>query len=241
MIKVYELLVCVKLKKDIFLKNMAEEMSIAINHLLKNDKELSIVHKNKKVNNYTYSLLNPIEKGNPNYTKDNECFFTIRTIDREFANKMEDLLYDIENNLFTTIRVTTQRLSDDTINLLYSVTPTTLIITNDKPKCALTTDISLDFLKQRILNNTFKKYNEFLNEEVEPVDFIEKLEFMNNNNYASSYKGGYILGFKVRIFVKNDKKSQEFAKLILGCGLLEKNSLSFGYCNYDLKQRRDNQ
>lgn len=238
MVKIYELLVCVKLKKNIFLKNMAEEMSIAINHLLKYDEELSAIHKNEKVNNYCYSLLNPTEKGNPNYEKGSEYFFSIRTIDRDFAFKMEDLLYDVENNLFETVRVTTQRINADVITNIYSLTPSTLILKGDKPKCALTTDIDEDFLKERIMKNTFKKYSEFIGNDFEPVDFIEKIEFMSQKNYPSSYKGGYIIGFKVRMVLKEDKQSQEFVRLILGCGLLEKNSLSFGYCNYDLKQRR---
>lgn len=238
MVRIYELLVYVRLKKNVFLKNMAEEMSIAINHLLKYDDELSAIHKNEKVNNYCYSLLNPSEKGNPNYEKGLEYFFSIRTIDREFANKIEDLLYDVENNLFETIRVTTQRLNNDVITHIYSLTPITLILGGDKPKCALTIDIDEEFLKQRILKNTFKKYAEFVNKDFEPVDFIDRVEFINDNNYPSSYKGGYIIGFKVRVFLKEDTYSQEFARLLLGCGLLEKNSLSFGYCNYDFKQRR---
>lgn len=238
MIKVYEMLVFVKLKKSIHLKNMAVEISSVLNHLFKQDIKLATNHKNGKFNNYCYSLLNPIEKGNPNYEKGSECFFSIRSIDRDFIFRIEDSLYDCENNLFETIRVTTQRLNLENIKRLYSITPSVSIVDRYTGMCALAEEVDNEYIKDRILVNTFKKYKEFINENIEPFDFIESVEFISNNNYTSNYKGGYIIGFKLRVSLKEDEKSQDFGRIILGCGLLEKNSLSFGYCGYDLKQRR---
>ena len=150
---------------------------------------------------------------------------------------MEDLLYDIENNLFETIRVTTQRiLNNENLGYLWSITPTLLTITEDNVKRYwLANNDELDFVKERILNNTYKKYKEFISEDIKEIDFIEKVELLNTNNYVANYKNGCLLGSKMRIFIKQDKQSQDLAKVILGCGLLEKNSLSFGFCGGKLK------
>lgn len=225
--KFYELLVSITLKKDLNLKNIPEEMSKAINMLFLGNEELKELHKKNQVKLYSYSGLAPVEKDKL-YKKGKEYLFKIRFINKDMARNFEDFLYDIENPLFETVRVSyTPRNIAGKIEKIYTLNPA--VITLDK-KNWIRNDDELGFVKERILRNTNRKYN-VLNNSNEPVyDFIEYIKITNNIAITYKYKSGFILGNKFRIGIKKDELSQELATLVLGAGLLEKNSLSFGFC-----------
>lgn len=223
----YELLVGLNLKKEITMKDMPKEMSKAINILFLAKDELKEFHKKNHVKLYNYSGLAPVEEDKV-YKKGKEYIFKIRFINKQMATYFEDLFYDIENPLFTTLRVElVPKNIVGTINKLYTLNPAVITVNN---KCWIRNDAELDLVKERILRNTNKKYN-FLNNTRKPVhDFIEYIKILNDITMSYNYKSGFILGNKFRIGIKKDELSQELAKLILGAGLLEKNSLSFGFC-----------
>ena len=225
----YELLIGVNLKKNVTLKDMSEEMSKSINILFLTNDRLKELHERNEYKLYTYSGLFPLEKDKL-YKKGIEYLFKIRFLRKDMAREFEDLLYDVENPLFKTLRVvSSSRNITGQVEKLYTLTPA--VITMDKKNWTKDTDNNdLSLVKERIINNTIHKYN-FLNNTSIPVhDFIESIQMTNRLPMVFNYKTGVILANKFRISIKQDELSQELATVILGAGLLEKNSLSFGFC-----------
>ena len=87
----------------------------------------------------------------------------------------------------------------------------------------------MQLVKERILANAQKKYNQLYNEKID-MDFIKSIKQTNNKPIKIPYKNINILGYKFEIEVKDDPISQNLAYLILSVGLLEKNAEGFGFC-----------
>ena len=89
----------------------------------------------------------------------------------------------------------------------------------------------INLLMKRIHDNAVKKYKTFFGEMEEPKEnFIESIQILNEKPIKVKYKKASLLGHKVCLSVKSDEVSQKLAFTIMGCGLLEKNSIGFGYC-----------
>lgn len=225
--KCFELTITINLNIDVVLRELPEKLSKAINFYFLSDEDLKKFHKEKHVKLYSFSSFFPLEK-DKKYKKGLQYIFKMRFWEQEIAEKFVDLLYDEKNYLFQTISVSlNQRHSITKINTLRTVTPAVLTI--DK-KYWKRNDEELEFVKERILKNTNRKYN-YINNSTEPVhDFIENITIDNRVPIAHSYKSGYVIGNKFTLTIKQDELSQKLAEVVFVNGLLEKNSLSFGFC-----------
>lgn len=107
------------------------------------------------------------------------------------------------------------------------ITLTLTIITTEKGDYLIGDD--LEFVRQRMIANIQKKYNQIYNEKID-IDFIKEIKQTNNKPIKIPYKNIYLLGNKFEITVKEDPISQNLAYLALSIGLLEKNAEGFGFC-----------
>ena len=159
------------------------------------------------------------------YKAGNIYTFQIRTIDFKLGLKIKQVLNNFQNEEFKVIVSDLETSTQRKINTLATLTPA--IITSDKGDYLINNDMQL--VKERILANAQKKYNQLYNEKID-MDFIKSIKQTNNKPIKIPYKNINILGYKFEIEVKDDPISQKLAYLILSVGLLEKNAEGFGFC-----------
>lgn len=224
--KIKELIITIKFKEKITFKNIPESLSYALNFYFSKEQELRDFHKSKSVKLYSYSHIIPKKD---TYEKEDIGWFKIRFFDTELFSKFENELYKVENPVFSIIQIKPCGYIQTT-EIKTMITDTPAVITKQglywTPR-----ENELDFVKDRIIKNTIKKYNAINKTSEDYYDFIEKVELVSKNlkPYSFRYKKGRILANKFIIHIKSDEKSQELAKVIIAAGLLEKNSLSYGF------------
>jgi len=225
----YELTINCILKKDLGFKESLEELSKVINKTFLLDKNLKKLHKMNTFKMYSFDDLYPVTR--EGYKKGNSYGFHIKTIDRVFALKMENLLKKTNNDLIDITDVNIKLLNTGKIKELYTVTPVISVIRNGRHWTK--NDYPLDLLIERINKNAAEKYNYWFNsnDEIEPdYNFIEDIKQINDKVIVLTYKKGIFLTNKFKLKVKEDDISQKLAEIVFICGLLEKNSLGMGYC-----------
>lgn len=223
----YELTIVGVLKKDIEFKNMNEELSKIINKAFLNDEKLKEFHELNTFKMYVFSGFQPIEING--YKKGNMYSFKLRSMDRVFALNMRHHIKNTENDLLDIVTIGFESISYRPINELYTLTPCISVIENRKHW--INSDYEIDLIKDRINSNIQRKYKMWFGEEIDKDhDFIDSIEQKNNSVIVLNYKEGKLLTNKFKITIKKDEISQRLAFLILGTGLLEKNSLGLGFC-----------
>lgn len=220
----YNIKVAVLLKNDTQAFENYEKISKLISASMLKDQTLKQLHEEKKYKNYVFCNLYPIEKDGV-YKAGNIYTFQIRTIDFKLGLKIKQVLNNFQNEEFKVIVSDLESSTQRKINTLATLTPA--IITSDKGDYLINDDMNL--VKERILANAQKKYNQLYNEKID-MDFIKSIKQTNNKPIKIPYKNINILGYKFEIEVKDDPISQNLAYLILSVGLLEKNAEGFGFC-----------
>lgn len=220
----YNIKVAVLLKNDTQEFENYEKISKLISASMLKDQTLKQLHEEKKYKNYVFCNLYPIEKDGV-YKAGNIYTFQIRTIDFKLGLKIKQVLNNFQNEEFKVIVSDLESSTQRKINTLATLTPA--IITSDKGDYLINDDMNL--VKERILANAQKKYNQLYNEKID-MDFIKSIKQTNNKPIKIPYKNINILGYKFEIEVKDDPISQNLAYLILSVGLLEKNAEGFGFC-----------
>ena len=220
----YNIKVAVLLKNDTQTFENYEKISKLISASMLKDQTLKQLHEENRYKNYVFCNLYPIEKDGI-YKAGNIYTFQIRTIDFKLGLKIKQVLNNFQNEEFKVIVSDLETSTQRKINTLATLTPA--IITSDKGDYLINNDMQL--LKERILANAQKKYNQLYNEKID-MDFIKSIKQTNNKPIKIPYKNINILGYKFEIEVKDDPISQNLAYLILSVGLLEKNAEGFGFC-----------
>lgn len=220
----YNIKVAVLLKNDTQAFENHEKISKLISASMLKDQELKQLHEENRYKNYVFCNLYPIEKDGI-YKAGNIYTFQIRTIDFKLGLKIKQVLNNFQNEEFKVIVSDIESSTQRKINTLATLTPA--IITSDKGDYLINNDMQL--VKERILANAQKKYNQLYNEKID-MDFIKSIKQTNNKPIKIPYKNINILGYKFEIEVKDDPISQNLAYLILSVGLLEKNAEGFGFC-----------
>lgn len=220
----YNIKVAVLLKNDTQAFENYEKISKLISASMLKDQTLKQLHEENKYKNYVFCNLYPIEKDGV-YKAGNIYTFQIRTIDFKLGLKIKQVLNNFQNEEFKVIVSDLESSTQRKINTLATLTPA--IITSDKGDYLINNDMQL--VKERILANAQKKYNQLYNEKID-MDFIKSIKQTNNKPIKIPYKNINILGYKFEIEVKDDPISQNLAYLILSVGLLEKNAEGFGFC-----------
>lgn len=220
----YNIKVAVLLKNDTQTFENYEKISKLISASMLKDQALKQLHEENRYKNYVFCNLYPIEKDGI-YKAGNIYTFQIRTIDFKLGLKIKQVLNNFQNEEFKVIVSDLETSTQRKINTLATLTPA--IITSDKGDYLINNDMQL--VKERILANAQKKYNQLYNEKID-MDFIKSIKQTNNKPIKIPYKNINILGYKFEIEVKDDPISQNLAYLILSVGLLEKNAEGFGFC-----------
>lgn len=220
----YNIKVAVLLKNDTQAFENYEKISKLISASMLKDQALKQLHEENRYKNYVFCNLYPIEKDGI-YKAGNIYTFQIRTIDFKLGLKIKQVLNNFQNEEFKVIVSDIESSTQRKINTLATLTPA--IITSDKGDYLINNDMQL--VKERILANAQKKYNQLYNEKID-MDFIKSIKQTNNKPIKIPYKNKNILGYKFEIEVKDDPISQNLAYLILSVGLLEKNAEGFGFC-----------
>ena len=220
----YNIKVAVLLKNDTQAFENHEKISKLISASMLKDQTLKQLHEENRYKNYVFCNLYPIEKDGI-YKAGNIYTFQIRTIDFKLGLKIKQVLNNFQNEEFKVIVSDLETSTQRKINTLATLTPA--IITSDKGDYLINNDMQL--VKERILANAQKKYNQLYNEKID-MDFIKSIKQTNNKPIKIPYKNINILGYKFEIEVKDDPISQKLAYLILSVGLLEKNAEGFGFC-----------
>lgn len=220
----YNIKVAVLLKNDTQTFENYEKISKLISASMLKDQNLKQLHEENKYKNYVFCNLYPIEKDGV-YKAGNIYTFQIRTIDFKLGLKIKQVLSNFQNEDFKVIVSDMESSTQRKINALATLTPA--IITSDKGDYLINNDMQL--VKERILANVQKKYNQLYNEKID-MDFIKSIKQTNNKPIKIPYKNINMLGYKFEIEVKDDPISQNLAYLILSVGLLEKNAEGFGFC-----------
>jgi len=117
-----------------------------------------------------------------------------------------------------------------------SYKPITTLITLSPVICTLNgkywvNDNGLLVLRDKIFSNACRKAKVIYKDFEEPEDnFIEGIIQLNKIPISTKYKGATLLGAKVEVTVKGDERSQLLAYTVMGAGMLEKNSIGYGFC-----------
>lgn len=230
-LKVLEMNINIVLNKDILVKDLPEQISAGINYFFTNNDKLKSYHKNNKIKLYSHSLLYPIEKQGL-YFKDKPYSFKIRFIDLQLASMFYSSIRKLKADCFKVLSCNYSVIEKQPIEFLYTRNP--LIICNPETRKMITMKDKandLEYVKSALIKNTNKKLSEI--EINSNKDFIEEVSFLGDKyTHFYYFKDGLLLGNKYEIKIKQDEESQNIAYMLIGCGLAEKTSLSFGFVNF---------
>ena len=217
----YNLKIVALLKQDLDNFSAYEKISNLISLSMLKDNNLKQIHGQNTYKNYVFCNLYPIEKDSI-YKKNNIYTFDLRGIEIEKILKLKQVMNNAENDYLKVIQIIFQTNQQREIKKLITLTPT--IITTEKGDYDIKDN--LEFVKQRILANTQKKYKNIFKDNVN-IDFIKDIKKTNVKPIKIPYKNINILGNKFELFINEDKMSQDLAFLILSIGCLEKNAIGF--------------
>ena len=220
----FNLKVTALLKQDLQSMETYQRINDLISYLMLKDKTLKDLHEKNTYKNYVFCNLYPVQKDGI-YKQNNIYFFDLRGIEFDKIMKLKQVMSDSENNYFKIIQINLQTHQKSDIKKLITLTPA--IITTPKGDYDIKDDLNL--VKDRIIANIQKKYKNIYDTPVD-VDFIKSIKKTNRNPIKIPYKNINMLGNKFEIEVKEDPMSQNLAYLALSVGILEKNSLGFGFC-----------
>lgn len=220
-----KLRVSIFLKKDILLVDIYDQLSKFINSSMLKSDYLKNLHKNsQKFKLYSYSGLYPLAENNI-YKKGTSYFFEINSSSLDILNEFKKVLNLYSNDIFVSCMVEFIPKKLNCIKKIISITPCVLTFNNKS-----LIEKRLCLVKNRIIANAINKYNLINNSSLKNHDFIQCIECTNNKPIKVNYKEGFFFGFKVNLTIKDDDLSQRIAETIVNTGLLEKNSLGFGFC-----------
>lgn len=242
--KVYEMKLKIKLKKDIFLKDIATHITRFMDMNLSNNTEMYNYHSSKIYKEYSFDSLFPIEEDKI-YKKDKEYFFRIRTINQKIANYFLDTLMFFQNKdmegLTLNIRVVEKKL----IEKLYTITP--ILMKTDEGYWQYS--MTFEDFEKRLKINCLKKYLYFTqkNSDLEvdkellkklgedksdDIDLFTNIKFINKKPITIIYKGRKLVGDKIELQVANNERAQDIAYMLLGTGLLENCTRGCGFLGF---------
>jgi CRISPR-associated endoribonuclease Cas6 len=220
--KIYELSISVYLNKNINQNDMYEKIAEFMNYSMNKSKLLSVLHKGKDLKHYSLSGLYPIETDRI-YKADETYNFLIRSYKKDIINEFEYSLKSLSNEIFNVIMIIKKEYDKSNVQYVDTLTPT--MMTKDFRCWSHNKDTKEEFL-HAIFNNLCHKYNTLqgIRQEFNMEDIIENFEIKSKCAIITNYKGIKLLGYKLRVYFKNNNIAQEFANLSIAEGLGEKNS-----------------
>lgn len=222
----YELIITMLLQTDLEAAKSYEFLSRLLSSAMFKDEQLKKLHGQRKMKNYVFCSLYPLE-ADKIYKKGRAYLFKIRSLDMNLILKFKYLLPQIHAGV---ISADMRTFEYRPISHLKSLTPIVATIHNQ----SWTKKDGIKVLMERCHINALKKCRAFIDAIQEPNEnFIESIQLLNDIPIKIPYKKNSFLGNKLLIGVKSDPVSQKLAFAALGAGILEKNSIGFGYCIYE--------
>ncbi|WP_027626935.1 hypothetical protein [Clostridium lundense] len=224
----YELKITLNLKKDLYYDNVTEKLSFMMNKSMLCNEYLKNIHEVNMYKLYVFEGLSPFEKDKV-YKCGRYYMTRLRCVDQFMAESFRECLKGTKTNEFDVLAVDIDIIEAGFIKKLFNVTPAILTVDNGP----WIEGMDIDILKNCINNNLLKKLKliEGIDEELNH-DMIKSIKLKNRSPIGCKYKGIKLIGNKFDIEVKEDGKSQLMARIALSTGILEKNSLGYGYCLY---------
>ncbi len=221
------------LKRDIYLPNLIETLSREnINQAIDAFPKTKQMHRQKGFKPYCIGAIHPIEKDKV-YKKGREYRLPIVSFSQELLFDVLMALMNYKGLDFDIKNSDIKKLNYAYIDKLISKTPAVLSLPEKVNDKVMYWDIErgdIDRLQKQIKDNLEKKHKQFFGKEIKaPADFINLFAIKNQKPIFVNYKGGKIVGNKFQLGINSDEVSQKLASLALSVGLLEKNSLGFGY------------
>ena len=231
--KNYEIKVTLLLKKDVLLPDVQEFLSSNVNKSMLEDSVLKEKHALHTYKPYCMGTLYPFDLTNKIYRANQVYVLTIRSIDRDFLSRLQNVLKGSRKLDFNVIAVEFLTREHKYIESAFTLTPTIISIKDEEKNYIrywTKEEGSLEFVKKRIKDNLEKKYEQFFNEKIiAPDDFILMISIQNKKAIVYNYKGTKLWTNKFKILFAPDEISQKLASLAFGVGVLEKNTLGFGF------------
>lgn len=227
-LKVYEVRVKLYVLCDIPFRELQNVVSNFVDSALCQNEKLISFHKENRYKFYSVGTLWPIEKG-MTYKKDRIYTLTVRTTNAELARYFSDVLRNHYTKIIKGLTVENHIIPRKRIGELYTLSP--VLVKSDAGYWR--SHMSFDEYEKRLFSNTVKKYNSFMEEQIEE-DFplYTNITFLNKHPIVCKYKNVSLLGDKLSLQIADDERSQELAYFILGTGLGEVNSRGAGFCNF---------
>lgn len=225
---VRELKVKVYLLKDIKFNDVNAAISGVIDRCLGKNKDYLKFHEENNYKNYCFNLLYPLEKTKC-YSAGNIYTFMLRSVDEKFINYIIKNLVNEYTDKIKVLTIESSEVPKKIINYVYSITP--VVIKLDAGYWR--NNISVQEFERKIQENIIKKYNDFYDTKIdENFELFNNIKFNNIKPVATKYKNVTMLGDKLNIKVAENSMAQELSYFMLGVGLGEMNSRSFGFVNY---------
>ena len=222
----YEAKISICLKKDVPQEEAFQVISKTINSALLIDDALKKMHKENTFKGYNFCLPYPVEAAKV-YLAQKVYLFRLRSINLSFILKIKNLLPE-SDEYFKVLSFELYNCRQKYIDKLITLTPACATLYNRN----WVKEDGIEILRTSIHNNAVRKAKLFSeNKFAEPNEnFIQCITQTNKKAIKIPYKETSIIANKFEIIPKSDSVSQELAQVILGCGVLEKNSIGLGFC-----------
>lgn len=224
--KYYEIQANIYLMQNISKEDIYDKLSNFINYSFNNSQILSCLHKDTGFKHFSYGGLYPIEKDGI-YKADETYILTLRTYKTDIKNELIKCLDNLKNDDFVAIDVNSKDITHRDINYIDSLTPTIVTLKGGKRwQKEINTS---EELETALFKNLLRKYNHLnnLSLEIKQEDVIKGIDIKSKCAIIINYKGIKFLGYKFRIYFKENMIAQELAQICEVEGMGEKNS-SFG-------------
>jgi CRISPR-associated endoribonuclease Cas6 len=221
----HEVLSTIQFHEDLPVRDVQYGLAKLISSSMANDELLKELHHRNCFKLYTFCAPYPFEKERV-YRKGRMYCFNLRSPDLKFVLAMKKYLPKVKG-IAKVIAVELRSYKQSHIEELISLTP---IVCTFENRCWMPED-GLGLLAERLHHNVLKKYQlQDPSFTVHGELFFDQIELLNKKPIVVAYKNTVLLGHKLRFRVKPHEWAQQLAFTALGGGLLEKNSMGFGYC-----------
>ena len=228
-IMVYNLNCKVYLLESIHLINMLKEISHMVDVALCSSEVMREFHERNQFKNYCISGFKELERDKV-YKEGKIYSFSVRCVSKDLVEFLSRQLPKADTNTMKGLVCDYKVIPHMYIERLYTVTPAVIQIQEGgywKNK------IAIEEYERLLFENSIKKYNNITGNKLdEAFKLYDSITFLNKIPIKTNYKSIQLLGDKIELTINSDERAQAVAYMLLGTGILLKNTRSYGFVNY---------